>query len=185
MDFIAAALATETVASSSSPVSAIAGSFGLNFKLFLAQLFNFGLLMLILWRLVYRPLVVFMQERSKRIAEGLDNAKRYDEKLKELETERQNVLARAEKEAQKILASADEETKRMNAEATAEDDRAAAAVIARANREIEQAKLDMIGEVRRQAADLVVLAAEKVIHERLDEKADRQLIERALKEVRP
>jgi F-type H+-transporting ATPase subunit b len=113
----------------------------------------------------------------------LDNAKRYDEKLKELAVERQNVLAKADREAQKILVLADEEAKRMGAEGRAEADRLAAETIARASREIEQAKKEMIGDIRRQAADLVVLAAEKVIHERLDGNKDRELIQRALKEI--
>ena len=113
----------------------------------------------------------------------MGKASLYEEKLKKLELERQNVLAKADSESQKILVLADEEVKRISAAGKVEAERAAAETIARANREIEQAKKDMIGEVRRQSADLVILAAEKVIHKRLDEPADRQLIERALKEV--
>lgn len=183
MDMIAAAIAAESVAQAPAGLAGASAVLGLNGKLFIAQLINFGLLVLILWRLLYKPLVKFMEERSKRIAEGLDNAKRYDEKLKELEAVKLNVLADADRQAQKILVLADEEVKRINAAAKVEADRVAAESIARTNREIEQSKKEMIGDIRRQAAELVVLAAEKVIHERLDESADRQLIERALKEV--
>ncbi|KKU48592.1 ATP synthase F0 subunit B [Candidatus Uhrbacteria bacterium RIFCSPLOWO2_12_FULL_46_10] len=183
MGIITVALAVETAAETPAGLAGVAATLGLNGKLFLAQLINFGLLVLILWRLLYKPLVQFMEERSKRIVEGLDNAKRYDEKLKELESERQNVLVKADREAQKILAVADDEAKRIGAEAKIAIDRTAAETIARANREIEQAKKEMISDIRRQAADLVVLAAEKVIHERLDEPTDRRLIDQALKEV--
>lgn len=188
MYFIRVAQAVEVsneVATQGGGFGNVLATFGVSWSLFLAQLINFGLLVLILWRLFYKPLVQFMEVRTKRIADGLDNAKRYDEKLEELETERRNVLAKADRESQKILSAADEEAKQINAAARAEAERAAAEALARANREIEQAKKEMIGDIRRQAADLVVLAAEKVIHERLDEKADRTFIERALKEVQP
>lgn|SRR3990167_5142264 len=183
MDIIAAAIAAESAAEAPAGIAGAVAVLGLNGKLFVAQLINFGLLVLILWRLLYKPLVGFMEDRSKRIAEGLAKASLYEEKLKKLELERQNVLAKADSESQKILVLADEEVKRISAAGKVEAERAAAETIARANREIEQAKKDMIGEVRRQSADLVILAAEKVIHKRLDEPADRQLIERALKEV--
>lgn len=183
MDIIAVASAVESVAETPGGLAGVVATLGLNGKLFLAQLINFGLLVIILWRLLYKPLVGFMEARAKRIAEGLDNAKRYDDKLKELEAERQGILDKADEEAQKILALADDETKNIKAAAKAEADRLASESMARANREIEQAKKDMIADVRRQAADLVVLAAEKVIHERIDERADHSLIERALKEV--
>src|SRR3989338_9915830 len=103
MDIVAVAIAAESAAETSGGLAGVAATLGLNGKLFLAQLINFGLLVLILWRLLYKPLVSFMETRAKRIVEGLDNAKRYDEKLKELESERQNVLVKADREAQKIL----------------------------------------------------------------------------------
>lgn len=183
MGFVTVVLAAETAAETPAGLAGVAATLGLNGKLFLAQLINFGLLVLILWRLLYKPLVSFMETRTKRIADGLDNAKRYDEKLKELETEKQNVLAKADREAQKILAVADEEAKRISVAAKASAELTAVEAMARANREIEQQKKEMISDVRRQAADLVVLAAEKVIRERMDENKDRELIERALKEI--
>lgn len=183
ISFVTVALAAETAAAPASPIAAVVGSFGLNLKLFLAQLFNFGLLVIILWRLLYRPLVSFLEERSKRIAEGLENAARYEAKLKELEAERRVVLARGETEAQRLLAAAGSEAIQIVAVAKVEAERAAAAIKARAAREIEQEKRQMFTEVRAAAADLVVLAAEKVIRERVDEEKDRVLVEKALQEA--
>lgn len=184
VSLIAVAWAAETAAAPASPVAAVVGSFGLNLKLFLAQLLNFGLLVIILWRLLYRPLVSFLEERSKRIAEGLENATRYDAKLKALEAERRAVLAKGESEAERLLAAAGSEATQIVAAAKAETERVVAELKARAAREIEQEKRQMLVEVRAGAAELVVLAAEKVIRERIGEAKDQALVREALKEVK-
>lgn len=162
----------------------IAGTFGLNAKLFLAQLFNFGLLVLILWRILYKPLVSHMESRAQRIAEGLENAKHYDEKLAKLEVERLAVLAQADGEARQKLAHADQEVMRILSDGRGKAEAYIGEVRARAAAEISQAKDDMLTEVRRESADLVVLAAEKVLRQRLDDKADKHLVEEALQEAK-
>ena len=184
MSLISVVFAAETAAAtaSASPVAAVAQSFGLNLKLFLAQLVNFGLLVIILWRLLYRPLVTFLAERSQRIAEGLYNAERYETKLKELETERRVLLAKAEDGARVLLNQASEQAEAVKRQARADAEFEAKMIRERAIREAAEEKQVMLTEVQHAAADLVVAAAEKVLRERVDTAADRQLIERALKE---
>lgn len=183
MSFVPVALAAEIAAAPVSPAAAVALSFGLNLKLFLAQLINFGLLVLVLWKLLYRPLVAFLNARTKRIAEGLQNATRYEEKLKALEAERQAVLVKAEAEARATLTAAGGQAEALKRQARAAAETEAQAIRERGEREAAQAKLEAMGEVRAAAADLVVMAAEKVLMKHIDATADRQFIERTLKEV--
>lgn len=185
MHFLITTAFAATEASSEVAPSGLAGvaaTLGLNTKLFLAQLVNFGLLIVVLWRLLYRPLVRFMEERSKRIADGLENATRYDEKLAALEAERRATITKAEDEARAIVARASREADEVVNQAGADAAAEVVRIREHAAREAEQVKRQVLDEVRAEAADLVVLAAEKVIHQRLDPAADRQLIERALKE---
>jgi len=183
MYLIATVLAAETAAAGVSPVVAVAGSFGLDPRLFLAQLLNFGLLVLILWGLLYRPLVRFMEERSARITEGLKNAARAEERLQAIEAERQGKLAAADDEARRMLTRASEQADELKRQARVEAEAVAAEVRERAAREAEQTKQQVLVEVRASAADLVVLATEKVLRQRLDQAADRRLVEQALKEI--
>lgn len=184
MDIISAVIAAETAAESSSPVAAVAQSFGLNVKLFLAQLLNFGLLVFILWRLLYKPLINFMEERSKKIAAGLKDAALYQEKLALLETERQNVLTKADVRAGEVLMQASAEGEEIKRQAKAEAEKTAALVVEKAKEEAKREKDAVMVEVEAAASDLVVLAAEKVLRHKLDATADKRLIDEALKELK-
>jgi F-type H+-transporting ATPase subunit b len=187
MDIIAVAHAAESAVGSASgsvsPVAAVVTSLGLNTKLFLAQLVNFGLLVIVLRYLLYKPLVAFMDERSKRIATGIANAARYEAKLKELESERQSVLKRADEEARVIVTQASTQAEQVKQQIKAEAEVAVAEIRARAEREVEQTKREMMNEVRTAAADLVVMAAAKVVGEHVSSAVNRRLAEQALKEV--
>ena len=62
--------------------------FGINWKLLLIQSVNFGILLLVLWRFLYRPLVKIMGERQSVIAKGVQNARDAEERLKSIEEEK-------------------------------------------------------------------------------------------------
>ncbi|MFA5953979.1 MAG: F0F1 ATP synthase subunit B [Patescibacteria group bacterium] len=178
MDLIHAALAAEEVAS-----GGVAGTLGLNLTLFFAQLLNFGLLIVALWFLLFRPLTTYMAERSERIQSGLENAEKADRKLAELEAERRRVVAKAEEEASRILSKADDEAKRVVTDAVAAAEEKVQTVRDRAVKELAEAKEKLLTEVRAEAADLVTLAAEKVLQGRVDAHLDKALVAKALKEV--
>jgi len=178
MDLIAVVLAAEEAQE-----TGIAGTFGLNLKLFLAQLVNFGLLAVALWYLLFKPLTRHMAERSKRIEEGLENANNLDKKLAKLEEDRLEIIKRAEIEASQVLARADNEAKKIVVEAGREAEKKVEAVREKAVKELASAKEQMINEVKQEAASLVVLATEKVLREKVDKTTDEKLVARALKEV--
>lgn len=187
MDVIAIAhaateVATE-VAHEPSGLAGVASTLGLNGQLFLAQLINFGVLLFVLWRLLYRPLVAHMNARRERIEEGLANAEKASVRLREIDAERAAVLQQAENEAQARLVAADDEARRIVDEGKAKAEAWSASVRERAAIQLEQAKKEMLADVRNQAADLVVLAAEKVLREKVDATKDRALVERVLKDV--
>ena len=71
----------------------------------------------------------------------------------------------------------------MQERARTESERLVQDTRARLEREAEQTRRETLAGIRAQAAELVVLAAEKVLREKLDEGADRKLVEEALKNV--
>lgn len=187
MNFISTAYAaTEAVAehtANSGGLIAVAGTLGLNGKLFLAQLINFAVLAVALWYLLFKPLTKYMEERAAQIAEGLNNARKLEEKLKAIEAERQSAILKAEGEGRALVVVAQEQAARLLEKAHTDAAAMMMETRARLDREAEQSKQKALLEIRNQAADLIVLAAEKVLHERIDATADKKLIERALKEV--
>jgi len=86
------------------------------------------------------------------------------------------------KEGQAILAQAAQNAERVKEEAKAEARKEAEAIVVKAQAQIQSDREESFNKLRREFADLAVLAAEKVIEQSLDKKAHEKLIEKVLEE---
>lgn len=94
---------------------------GLDIKLLIAQIVNFGLLFFILKKLLYKPIIKMLDDRKKTIEESLLNSKKIEEELNKLEERKSEVIGKVQREAQKekesLIALAVEEKKNIVDEA--------------------------------------------------------------------
>ncbi len=138
-------------------------AFGIDGKLLLAQLINFGVLFVALTWLLYKPVMKTLDERRAKIAQGVEDAEAASQKLAVADENAAQVVQGAETEAESIVASARElagtEKSRIVKEAEARAAQVAADAEARAQETAAQALRDSEKEVAR----LAVLAAEKVL----------------------
>lgn len=155
---------------------------GISWQGLLGQIINFVLLLVLLYFIGYRPIRKMLDERSKRIKEGIDQAELAKEAATRAEEEVQRRLDEARKDGQLILAQAAEMGERLKAEAREEARREAEALIVRARAEIGMERDEAIDRLRQEFADLAILAAEKVINETLDKERHRRLIQEVLEE---
>lgn len=155
---------------------------GISWQGLLGQIINFVLLLVLLYFIGYRPIRKMLDERSKKIKEGIDQAELAKEAATRAEEEVQRRLDEARKDGQLILAQAAEMGERLKAEAREEARREAEALIVRARAEIGMERDEAIDRLRQEFADLAILAAEKVINETLDKERHRRLIEEVLEE---
>lgn len=150
---------------------------GFNLGFFLVQLLNFIIVAIVLKVWALDPIVRMLEDRKKKIAQGLEDAR-----------VAADARANAEKEAAKIVAEAQTEANKRVAEAAGRAEKAAADVRAAAEGERarilktaqEEAAFErnrILGDLRGQVAALAIAAANKVIGEALDEKRQRLLIE--------
>ncbi len=141
-------------------------AFGLNGKLLIAQSINFGLLLLILWHFLYKPVLKMLDERRNKIAESVRKAEAADRRLAEADLEGKESIAQAAREAQGIVLSArtraDEEAAEILKRAQAKAEQELAEAHARAEEEQRQAMMAGQKEIARAA----MLAAEKLLHEK-------------------
>jgi F-type H+-transporting ATPase subunit b len=148
------------------------------------QAFNFLLLLLLLRKFAYQPLLRIMDQRAARIRNDLDEARRLrQEAERDRETYRAQ-LSRARDEARAILDEANTVAARIREQALADAEGQNAAMLQRARDEIAREKEAAIAELRREVADLAILAATQVIRRSLDDADRRRLVEEALAEVR-
>lgn len=156
---------------------------GIDWRLLLWQIVNFVILFGVLTKLLYRPILKMLDERSRKIAQGLQDAEAARLSKEKGEQERAHVVNEARKEAQKILEVARVQGEKLRNEivdtAKHETDR----VLVQAKSNIQSAKEEMLKQVRGEAATLVAGALEKIIGKTLTLEVDKKLVEQALKEA--
>jgi F-type H+-transporting ATPase subunit b len=142
---------------------------GINGGLLLGQLLNFAVVALILWALMWKPIVNALEARRKRIAEGLEDARAAEQALANAERDVQKIIEQRRAEANKLVEEArlrgEEQTRGILEEAQHE----ALAIRAKARDEATEERNAMLGDVRTQIAQIAIAAAERVVGQSLDE----------------
>lgn len=146
----------------------------------LAQMLNFFILVWILARFAYKPLVSMMQERKERIAKDLADAQAARNEAEQFKADYAAQMANARQEAQQIVEKAVQQ-----AEATTREQLAAARE--QIEREKERARQDIVNErdramnnLRNEVISLSVAMATKVVAKDMDSETNTKLIEDAI-----
>ncbi|MEX1995241.1 MAG: F0F1 ATP synthase subunit B [Candidatus Saccharimonadales bacterium] len=156
---------------------------GLNLKEFLFQLVTFALVLLILRRYVFPKLVATLESRRETLENSLVNAKETEAALQEAEAKAAQLLRQARGQADEALASAQTTAREIIDHAEAAGAEQAARILKEAETIIEQERRRLREQLKTELTDLVILATEKVIKEKVDPKKDAALISRAAHEV--
>jgi F-type H+-transporting ATPase subunit b len=172
--------AATTEAASSSP--GLFQALGINVQLFVEQGIAFLLLVLVLKKFVYPALTKAIDDRRAAIEAGLKEAKESQEALEQAESKVAAMLADARKEADDILARTHQEATAVVAEAEGKAKTRAEQIVADARQQLAVDVTKAREVLKKDTIELVALATERVINEKLDPRKDAALVERALKE---
>lgn len=153
---------------------------GLDWRLLIAQLVNFGLVLFVVWKWIYRPLLRVMDARVKRIEKGLEDAEAAAEDRRGADEEKQRVLGEARHEAKRIVAEAEQRAKDLQETQKAKAAAEVENILRDGRQQLHADKEAMLTEARSDLAGLVLAATEKVVDEKLDAKRDAALIKRAI-----
>lgn len=162
----------------------MAEQLGVDWGKLLVQAINFLILLFILQRFAYKPLLRIMDERSTRIRNDLDDARRLRQEAEQDRETYRTQLGRARDEARSILEEANNVAARIREQALIDAEGQNAALLQRARDEIAREKETAIAELRREVADLAIMAASHVVGRSLDDADRRRLVDEALTEVR-
>jgi len=157
----------------------ILGNLGINGKIFLAQIVNFFLLMYLLKRFLYRPLLDIMREREKRIKEGLKNADKAEARIQEIEANSQKQLEKAAREADKILEKAHAEGEEHKKDLMRETQEEITRLREEAKESLKKEKERLIEEVRKETGEIAVQIAKKIVQEKISSPDKRKLLKEA------
>lgn len=162
----------------------VAGLLGINWKLFVAQLINFAIVLFVLWKWVFGPLGKKLQERTEKIEKSLNQSKEIEEKLRNAEDTRLQEIEKARKDANDIVLKAQKAAEQTKEGILAEAKKSAEGLIEQARKQIESEKNRLMTEIKEETANMVVMATEKIIREKLDPKKDEHLIKESLKDIK-
>ena len=157
---------------------------GIEWKLLLAQIVNFVILLFLLNKFLYKPLIKFINNRRQKIIEGLEKAKKGEEEFKKIQELRERELAKIQKEAEVIIVKAKEIGDEKQQEILKEAEIKTRKIIEEAKNRIEIEKEKMLKEVREDIANLVITATEKILEEEIDKEKEQKLIGKALNELK-
>lgn len=154
----------------------ILSSLGINPTTVLWHAINFLILLVVLQRFLYRPVLRMLDERAARIQESMTHAEAIREERERAEAESKLLRDEAWKDAQEIMGRAQREAEALLAEARKDTREETERLLARAQAEIAQERERAFQELRAHLADLAVLAAGQVIGRSLDDASHRELV---------
>jgi F-type H+-transporting ATPase subunit b len=139
-----------------------AATFGVDWPHFISQVISFIIVAVLLQRFAYKPILQVLEERRRRIAEGLANAERIKQELAKTEAARQDVLNQANIYANKLIEEARAAAARVQEQETQKAIAAAEQIVAKAREAAAQDHARMLAELKREIGRLVVETTAKV-----------------------
>lgn len=149
------------------------------------QVINFVLLLFVLNRFLFKPVMARLDERGAKISKGLEDAASAARDRELAQAEREAAVSEARSEAQAMIARASKIAEDSRNEIVAAAREEAEKVTARAREEIVAEKEKAVAEIRSQVADLALMAAGRLVRSEMDGPTQRRLVEDFLAEVRP
>lgn len=141
----------------------IFGVFGVDLKILIVQMVNFGLLFGILWYVLYKPLTRFIEKRRAQIIEGVAKAERAETMLADASAKKASIITQAALESEKMLAQARESAKAKEDVLVRMAQEKAERITAEAALAAEDAKRTALEESKEELARMIVLGVEKTL----------------------
>ena len=153
---------------------------GLNPVSIVIHAVNFLILLFVLQRFLFKPVLTMLDDRSEKIRESLEAAEQARQESARADQERLEALREARRQAEEIVTRATQEADRVRAERLQAAQEEAQRILERAQQEATAERQQAMQELRAQVADLAMLAAGRVIGQSLDTQSHRALVEEFL-----
>ncbi len=164
-------------------ISDTAKAFGVDWPHLMSQILSFSIVAYALQRWAYKPILTVLEERRRKIAEGLQNAEKIKLELAQAQAKAQEILNQASAQGAKMIEEARAAAARVREQETQKAIAAAKDIVEKARQASEAEHASMLSDLRREVGRLVVTTTGKVIgraltpedQQRLTEEANRHL----------
>ena len=142
---------------------------------------SFAILVILMYKLALPPILAMLREREKTISKALSQAEERRRRSEELLAGYRQKLAEAAQMGGKMLEEAKREGEKLKLEMIDSGRKNADLLLARAQEDLKKEKNKLVAEIKSETADLVTLAASKVIRKNLDKGQNIKIIRESLK----
>lgn len=157
--------------------------FGFEWPLFLSQCISFAIVAFLLQKFAYKPIIIILEERRQRIAEGLANAEKIKQQLAESEARYQEILTKANTEAQRMIDEARTSASAVAERRTLQAVTEAEGILAKAREATAREHDRMLTELKREVGRLVLDTTSKVTGKVLTPDDQRRISEETARQV--
>lgn len=172
------------LAETAEPQGDIFSALGIDWRLLILQTVAFLILVWLLGKFVYPWLMKSVDERQSNIEEAAKAAKKAQASAAESEAETAELLTQARKEASEIVSTAKLEASNIASASEAKAKSTAEKIVADAHAQISKDIDKAKRELHDETLQLIALATEKLVRQKIDKKSDEALIAELLKEAK-
>lgn len=165
-------------------MNALVTALGINWSALLSQMVNFLILVFILARYVYKPLLRVIDQRRELIADSIKKVHEIERRKDELDAERVKILRKADEEGGALLQRAKEEAEALRVEIEKAAHAQAEHTMKKGMEKLESERALMVKEIQTKLAHAIVLSAEKILRREFS-KEDQEGFEDELKRNLP
>jgi F-type H+-transporting ATPase subunit b len=144
---------------------------------------TFFLLLALLQKFVWKPLISALDKREEYIRKSLDDADKAKAQLAQAEEEKQKLLAVAKTEAFQIVEQARKTAKSLATDIEAKSRQQAQDIIKSAHEEIAGEKQRLLKTLRQESAEVAIALATKIIGENMDQDKNRKLVAKEIEQI--
>ncbi|MCK9425269.1 MAG: F0F1 ATP synthase subunit B [Ignavibacteriaceae bacterium] len=154
-----------------------------NYGLAFWTVLTFLLLLLILKKFAWKPILSALDEREQKIKDSLLMAEKANEEARQMIEENKKQLLLAEDEAKKIVEQSRIYADKLKTQLLEESKAQSQKLIENASQEIERKKLEAFDELKNQVADLSLSIAEKILKQNVDKNANAEMIKKYIDDI--
>tara|TARA_A100001037_G_C15138655_1_gene632510 strand:- start:2222 stop:2797 length:576 start_codon:yes stop_codon:yes gene_type:complete len=152
--------------------------------LFIWTILTFLILFIVLAKFAWRPLLTALESRENTIKSSLEDAEKAKLELERLNTESEEIIAKARSEAQSIRTEAKATAEKIKADGMVQASEDAKKLREEAEKQIQVEKNKAINEIRSEVVDLTMSVAEKIIKKNLSKEDNQSLIEDSIRNLK-
>lgn len=138
-------------------------SLGIDWKLLVAQIVNFLILLFLLKKFLYQPILKMLGERKQKIDKGLKDSEEAEKRLAETEIKTKDLIAKASQEAQKIVNETRKEVEKNSVVILDHAKQKSDEIVAKAKEQAEAEKEKIVNSAKSELAAIVELSVEKIL----------------------